>query len=113
MKRKMGRGFIGLSTEYKAENMWNLRSRAMFGSVLLYNFEAVKKINKDTEVILFHHGMYDNKVVAPIIGVGGRKREFSATFHSRLGLDYNAVLQYSKPLSYGFYICARTELAIG
>ncbi len=48
MRKKMGRGFIGLSTEYKAENMWSLRSRAMFGSVFLYNLEAIKKINSDT-----------------------------------------------------------------
>jgi len=38
----MARGFIGLSTEYKAENMWSFRNRAMFGSLFLYNLEAIK-----------------------------------------------------------------------
>ena len=74
IKNKMARGFIGISTEYKAENMWSLRSRAMFGSLFLYNLEVIKKISNDTEFILYHHGMYDNKVVAPIFGIGGRKR---------------------------------------
>lgn len=109
----MGRGFFGLSTEYRAENMWTLKSRAMFGSVFLYNLEAIKKLSNDTEVILYHHGLYDNTVIAPIFGIGGHKRQFSATFHRRLGLDYNALLQYSKPLSNGFYMCLRNELTMG
>jgi hypothetical protein len=45
VKKNMARGFIGLSTEYKADNMWSLRSRAMFGSLFLYNLEAIKKID--------------------------------------------------------------------
>jgi hypothetical protein len=107
VKRKMARGFIGLSTEYKAENMWSLRTRAMFGSLFLYNIEAIKTFDHETEAIFYHHGMYDNNIVAPIIGVGWRKREFSSTLHRRFGLDYNAVLQYTKSLPHGFYGCAR------
>jgi len=74
MKKKMARGFIGLSTEYKAENMWSVKARAMFGSLFLYNLEAIKKLDHQTEVIFYHHGMYDNNIVAPIFGIGGRKR---------------------------------------
>jgi hypothetical protein len=79
----------------------------MFGLVFLYNLEAVKRINGDTYIMLYHHGMYDNKVVAPIFGIGGRMSWFSATLHRRLGLDYNAVFSYSKPSRYGLYIYSR------
>ncbi len=38
LKKNSGRGFIGLSSEYKADNMWALKSKAMFGgSMILYD----------------------------------------------------------------------------
>lgn len=85
----------------------------MFGSMFLYNLEATKKFTNQTEAIIFHHGMYDNSIIAPIIGVGLKKKEFSATVHKRFGLDYNLVLQYTKSLPQGLYFCARTELSQG
>ena len=74
MRKKMARGFIGVSTEYNAENMWSVKTRAMFGSLFLYNLEAIKKFDHETEAIIYHHGMYDNNILAPIFGVGGRKK---------------------------------------
>lgn len=80
----------------------------MCGTVLLYNLEAIKKIDHDTEAIIYQHGMYDNVVVAPILGVGIKKKDISATLHRRFGLDYNAIVQYTRPLPKGLYLCFKT-----
>ena len=57
--------------------------------------------------------MYDSNMISPLIGIGGRKKEFSATIHRRFGLDYNSVLQYTKPLPHNLYLIARTEISVG
>jgi hypothetical protein len=80
--------------------------------MLLYNVELMKKIDSNTEALVYHSGTYDNNAFAPIFGIGGRKKQYSATFHKRFGVDYNAVLQYSKPLPNNIFLTARTEIAL-
>ena len=57
--------------------------------------------------------MYDNSIVAPIVGVGFKGKEVSATIHRRFGLDYNMVLQYTKSLPKGLFLCAKGEFSQG
>jgi len=57
--------------------------------------------------------MYDNSIIAPIIGIGFKGKEVSATLHRRFGLDYNMVLQYTKNLPKGLFLCAKSEISQG
>ena len=44
LKNKIGRAFIGLSSEYKADNNWTVKTRIMTGSSFLCNLQAIKKL---------------------------------------------------------------------
>jgi len=58
--------------------------------------------------MVFHQGMYDNVMESPIVGVGIRRKNLSATLHKRFYASYNAVLEYVHPLRNDLLLAMKT-----
>jgi hypothetical protein len=104
----MGRAYFGFSSEYKLENMWNIKTKILFGTNLIYDIEVGKRFENGVDLMIFTHGLYDNSQMASSIGCGVKKHGFSGTLHSRIGLDINATLQYTKNLTKNLYLTVKS-----